>query len=225
MKTGIKLKAFQLRKKGKSYREIAQYLKISKGTISYWFKNINWSESIKKQLGERAKIISTERLSRLIVLRKKTLNEAYQKAEYEAKKEFRIYKNNPLFISGVMLYWGEGDKNFKSGAIKVTNTDPAMIRIFREFLLKILHCEETKIKGWLLLYPDLNIKKCLGYWVADTNIPLGNFTKPTVIDGKHKTHRLPYGVCTISITNKYFKKKILTWIDLYKDLYAKENLK
>lgn len=43
-----------------------------------------------------------------------------------------------------------------------------------------------------------------------------NFIKPTIINGRHKTRRLAYGVCTVSITNKYLKRKLLTWIDLYK---------
>lgn len=94
MKTEYKLKAFKLRKEGKSYREIAKNLNVSKGTISYWFKNINWSEDIKKQLEKKAKIISTERLKRLIALRKKFLTELYKKAQNEAKKEFQFYKTN-----------------------------------------------------------------------------------------------------------------------------------
>jgi len=211
-----KSEAFVLRKKGLSYSAISNRLVVPKSTISYWFKDIDWSKDIKKQLSDKAKIISTERLKRLIVLRKIKYDKLYQLAQREAEIYFLKNKNNLLFITGIMLYWGEGDKNFKNGAIRITNTDPTMIKIFKQFLLDIFNYEETKIRAWLLLYPDLNIKECLKYWNANTDIPLINFTKSTIIGRRHKTHRLPYGVCTISITNKYLKKKILTWIDLYK---------
>ncbi|MSU54670.1 MAG: helix-turn-helix domain-containing protein [Candidatus Staskawiczbacteria bacterium] len=216
MKIEIRSKAIALRKNGKSYREISQSLKVSKGTLFVWFKNISWSKHLKKELSDKARIVSSERLRKFVLGRQKILLDSYEKAENEAKKEFEIHKYNPLFIGAIMLYWGEGDRSFKNGRVKMTNTDPAMIKIFRKFLLEIICYEKLKIKGWLLLYPDLNIKDCLNYWVKNTGIPLENFTKPTIINGKHKTHRLQYGVCTVSITNKYLKKKILTWIDLYK---------
>jgi len=208
--------AIKLRKQGKSYNEISRKLIIPKSTIAHWFKDIDWSKDIKNQLKEKAKKISRKRLKRLIVYRRKALKILYENAENEAGKEFDINKNNMLFISGTMLYWGEGDKKFENGSIKLGNTDPHILKIFKIFLLQFCNRPLEKIKAWMLLYPDLEVDSCLNYWSKKTGLPKNNFTKPTFILGRHKTHRLQYGTCTIQTGNKYLKKKILTWIDLYR---------
>jgi len=83
-----KTRALFLRKKGKSYQEIASILKISKSTVSVWLKDLNWSQSIKQQLIKKSKIDSRKRMIRLSVVQKEKLAEHYIKAEKEATKEF-----------------------------------------------------------------------------------------------------------------------------------------
>ncbi len=216
-----KKSAEKLRRSGKSYKEISKALGVAKSTLSKWFSNEEWSLDVTKNLQSRAIESSKKRIKSLNVVRHIRLEELYIKAETEAEKEFVKYKNNALFISGVMLYWGEGDKKFENGRVKVSNTDPSIIKIFRNFLIKFSNYPIEKIKGWILLYPDINKESALSYWSRETGIIKSNFTKSTVIQGRHKTHRLPYGTCTVHITNKYLKKKILKWIELYKNELVK----
>ncbi len=216
-----KAKAFKLREKGKSYREISNKLEISRSTVSCWFKNVKWSNEIKKKLERSARVKSRESLIKFLKIRKDKLTKFYNQAEKEAKSYFYKNKNNVLFISSLALYWGEGDKGFKNGRIKLSNIDPEMIVIFRKFLLENIEVEKEKIKAWILLYPDINPQKALYYWSKNTGIPKNNFSNSIVIKGRHKTKRLSYGVCNIYVTNKYLKKKIITWIDLYKKEFGK----
>lgn len=210
-----KIKAFDLRKKGKSYGQISRILSISKSTVSCWFKDIDWSRDIKNQLIERSRESSRKRLVHLNNLKKIKWAKYYIKAEKEAIKEFQKIKENKLFIAGIVIYWGEGDKNFKNGVVRVSNTDTSMLRMFNSFLQKICKVDTEKIKAGLLVYPDLNPDKCLRFWSESINISEEKFFKCTTILGKHKTKRLGNGVCIISVSDKYFKKKILTWLDLF----------
>lgn len=212
-----KKKATKLRQFGKSYTEISKILNVPKSTLSKWFSNEEWSLDVTKKLQGKAIIDSKKRIKSLNISRQIKLEELYVRADEEAEREFLKNRNDALFISGVMLYWGEGDKKFENGRVKVSNTDPSIIKIFRNFLIKFSNYPTEKIKGWILLYPDINKESALSYWSRETGIIKSNFTKSTVIQGRHKTHRLPYGTCTIHITNKYLKKKILKWIDLYKN--------
>lgn len=213
---GDKKSAIKLRRSGKSYTHISQALHIPKSTLSEWFSNEEWSSKIKQSLQEKSKVLSRNKIRKLHVARQIKLEEFYIKAEKEAKREFSIYKNNSLFSAGVMLYWGEGDKKFSNGIVRISNTDPLLIKTFRNFLLKFSNFSLEKIKGWILLYPDLSSDICLNYWSREAGILRGNFIKSTLIVGRHKTNRSPYGTCTIYVTNKYLKKKILKWIDLFK---------
>lgn len=210
-----KLKAIGLRRKGKSYNEIAKLLNVSKGTIFYWLGKLDWSKDIKKQLVEKSKKTSRKRLVHLNNLKKIKFDKLYKEAEAEAIKEFKKYKSSPLFLAGIGIYWGEGDKNFKNGLVRVSNIDSKLLRVFNIFLNKSCKIEKNKIKGYILIYPNLDANSCLSYWSKNIGISLDNFCKPTTIEGRHKTRRLNHGVCTIHTSNKYLKKKILVWLDLF----------
>ena len=212
-----KKSAIKLRNKGKSYSQISEVLGIPKSTLSEWFSQEEWSLEIQLKLREKAKLLSKERIKTLNVTRQIKLEQLYLRADEEAGKEFKVYKNNPLFISGVMLYWGEGDKKFENGRVRISNVDPHLLKVFRNFLIKFGHFPLEKIKGWILLYPDFNDANCLSYWSREAGILRSNFVKSTLIIGRHKINRSQFGTCAVYVTNKYLKKKIIKWIDLYKE--------
>ncbi len=210
-----KNKAFDLRREGKSYRQIAELLDISKSTLSGWFRDVDWSQDIKKQLIEKSKGASRKRLLQLNDLKKKRWSECYVRAEKEAITEFENLKKDKLFIAGMALYWGEGDKIWKNGIIRISNTDEKMLRVFNEFLQKICKVEREKIRAGILLYPDLDSEERLKFWSESIRISKERFFKSTVIQGRHKTKKTGSGVCIVSVGDKYLKKKLLTWLDLF----------
>lgn len=215
MKNDLKIKAIALRKEKKSYREIASELHVSKSTVSYWLKEIDWSKNIQEQLTDRARRLSQERLVRLNRLKRVKWQSVYQEAQTEATREFESFKRNPLFIAGISIYWGEGDKNFVNGRVRVSNVDQRLLTVFKVFLHEICNVEKEKVNAYILLYPDLNKEKCLEYWSRNIGVEKSKFFKSNVVERRHKKNRLTYGVCSINVSSKYLKKKILVWIDLF----------
>lgn len=216
MKKEIKEKALYLRKNGKSYNDISTFLGVSKSTLSLWFKNVKWSQEVKKQLINKSRVDSRKRLEELNNKRNVKLEEHYQKAEREATKEFELIKNDKLFLTAISLYWGEGDRNFKNGIVRISNVDPVMLRVFYEFLIVVCKIDVDKIRAGLLLYPDLNESDCIYFWSNRINIVSSRFFKSTFIKGKEKNRRVSHGVCIVSVHNKFIKKKVLTWLELFK---------
>lgn len=202
-----------MRRSGKSYAEIFALLKIPKSTLSDWFANSDWSHDLKQRLSKSAQVEHTIRLRELNKLRGANLKQAYAEAREEARIEFETLKYNPLFIAGVMLYWGEGDK-LTNYSTKITNTDPHLIRLYVFFLEKVCRIPKEKIRGHILIYPDLNEETCRLYWASRAHIDLSRFTKCTVIQGKRTIRPLAYGVCMIGISSTYFKVKMLEWLKL-----------
>lgn len=214
--------AIKLRSTGKSYNEIVAALKISKSTLSEWFSGEDWSEKIKAKLIEAAQQVSTIRMRELDRIRGVHLKRIYEEARAEAAAEFEQLKYNPLFIAGVMLYWGEGDRKTHY-QVRITNTDPKMIQLFVVFLRKVCNIPEEKIHGSVLTYPDLNDEECRSYWSAAARVPLKQFHRCTKIVGRHKTNRLAYGVCSILVSSTYFKAKVVEWLSLLpKELMGKQ---
>jgi len=212
-----KNKAIQLRRSGKSYKEINKILGISPGTLSAWFNKEVWSRDIKELRIKEAKEVNSKRIHKMNSARKKKLDILYKQTRTEAQKEFVLFKKSLLFATAISLYWGEGDKSRSTGIVRISNTDFAVIKIFVDFLVKFCKTDKEKIKIWLLLYPDLGEKKCKQKWIRETGMPAKSFYKTQIIEGRHKTKRLPYGVGNIIISNKCLKEKVLEWIKLTKE--------
>jgi len=205
--------AIKMRRTGKSYSEIVAALRIPKSTLSGWLANIDWSRELKDRLRESAQVEHTIRLRELHKLRGANLKKAYEQARKEARTEFEVLKYNPVFIAGIMLYWGEGDKltNFST---KITNTDPHLIRLYVFFLENVCRVPKEKIKAHILIYPDLNEETCRLFWASRAHVDLSRFTKCSVIQGRETKRPLPYGVCMIGISSTYFKVKMNEWLKL-----------
>jgi len=208
-----KTNALKMRRSGKSYNEIVAALRIPKSTLSGWFANIDWSRELKQRLQKDRQSDHIIRLQELNKLRGANLARAYEEARAEAKTEFDLLKYNPLFIAGVMLYWGEGDKLTKY-AVTITNSDPTLIRLYVFFLENICRIPTEKIKAHILIYPDLNEETCRLFWASRSHISLSRFMKCTVIQGKQKARPLKYGVCMVVISSTYLKVKMLEWLKL-----------
>lgn len=212
-----KEKAFELRHQSKSYKTISRELGIPLSTLAGWFKNEAWSHEIRDILGRTESLAFPDKLKRIVAANKKRWSDWHELCRKEAISEFPQLKNDPLFLAGIMLYWGEGEKQHKSSTVRLSNSEPEMIRIFYLFLTKSLKIPSEKISAWLLLYPDLIDSVQKNFWGKATGIPANQFKKSIYIRGRHTTRRLSYGVCTIFINSRALKERILKWLELYQD--------
>lgn len=208
-----KAEATQLRRSGKSYQEILRILAVPRSTLSGWFGKEDWSAKIRQQLTADTRDTHNLRLVDLNKIRGENLELAYDEARRVAAEEFELLKYNPIFIAGIMLYWGEGDKATR-GQVRLTNTDPEMLKLYYIFLKDVCRISTKRIGAHVLLYPDLNEKATLEYWSSRIGIPLERFIKCTTIQGRHPTKRLGYGVCMVYVSSSYFKAKVNEWLAL-----------
>lgn len=207
--------AFKLRKEGKSYREIQKKLGISRSTLCEWFKNVEWSRHIKNKNKNEVIRISTDRINKMNIVRGLMLKNKYDDIIEEAKEAYLLYKNNPLFVAGLMLYDGEGD-HLSKNAIRFANIDFGLHKVFINFSKEFLKKDKKFIKFSVLLYPDLNIDECVDKWCKELGILKENVYKPQVIMGRLKTRKLHFGVGTSIILSSFLKHKLLFWINQIK---------
>jgi len=207
--------ATKLRKKGISYNKISKELNIPKSTLSDWLSDTKWSQGIKKELERKANNAARKRLRILNKGRQKMWEAWREEARQQARNDFPKLKRNPLFIAGLMLYWGEGDSKIENSQVRLSNTSPNLIKLFSLFLKNICALPIERIKISLILYPDLNEKSCVSFWSAAAGIPENQFRKSQIIKGKHPTKKLAYGICMIHLTSRQLKEKIFVWINLF----------
>jgi hypothetical protein len=205
--------AIELRRKGKSYKEICDFLKVPKSTLSGWLSDLPWSLEIKKDLSQKARLITVRKLKGYNKRRSIYWLKWREDAREEARIEFANLVKDPLFISGIMLYWGEGDSKPKN-PVRIANTDPRMISLYSKFLKESLKIPLSELRVSNVTYEDLNTERCKEFWSKISGIPLAQFHKTQIIKGCHPTKRLEHGICSLIVSSRRVKEKFLTWIDL-----------
>jgi len=217
-----KEKIFELRKLGKSFSELSKIFSIPKSTLSEWFKDHQWSKELSVSLNKGFKEKNIVRLSFLNKIRGDNLRKIYETAEQEAIEEFEKLKYHPLFIAGLMIYWGEGEKLGTSG-VSISNVDPLMIKLFHEFLIRICSIDEQRIATSLFIYPDLVEEVCKSYWKEQAGLKNTRFRKTVTLIGKHKTRKIKYGICKLGCCSAYLKRKIIVWLKIFPESILGEN--
>lgn len=211
-----KSKAILLRKNGGSYRDIQAKLGIPRSTLSEWFQNLSWSKEVKHRLTLESNEAARRRMTSMSHRSKKEREKLYRLQRSIAKTEFEKNKHDLLFKSGLMLYWSEGDSSSYNGAIRLANSDPLMLKLFHSFLKKYFSAITSKIRMYLILYPDLDEERCKKHWAKIVGVNLDRFYKSSYIHGKCTKRKLLFGVGNISIISRLHKETLHTWIQLQK---------
>ena len=216
MKVLEKNKAIELRRRGKTFSEILKKIPVSKSSLSYWLREINLTDEqltrirykndkIKKKFIEYNKLRRRE-----AVKRRENIIEA-------AKEEINKISKRELKLLGIALYWGEGSKCERAGAVKFVNSDSIMIKIMMRWFREICRVPESKFRVSFQAYELQNIDTIRTFWSKLTGIPFSQFTAPSLrISKTSKGKRgniLPYGTLQVQISNSALLTKILGWIE------------
>lgn len=209
MKLKEQIKARRLRKMGKSYSEILKKVKVSKGTLSIWLRDIKLAPEQKERL---YKTLIQKGAYKGAKIKQENRIRKTEQIINEAKKEARKLSKNPLFLAGLMLYWAEGDKA-KNEIVKFSNSDPNMIDLMMKWFRTMCDVSEKKFRIALHIHELHHRKNIEKYWSKITNIPLTQFhktfIKPTSL--KHRKNRLYNGTCAIRINDVNLFRKIKGW--------------
>lgn len=180
--------------RGYSMQQIASFLGCSVSVVRYWLdKN-----------GVKRRSIS-EAINNVYALK-------FQKVPFQLKNNLTA-KDEDLKIAGTMLYWGEGSKTGNS--VKFANSDPEMIAIFVKFLIKICGIYPGRLKALVHVYPDHNEDELKLFWAKVTHIPVDQFYKSHVHEGRPGTYKKKsqYGTLAVTYSDKKLLHIILAWIE------------
>ena len=180
-------------KEKKSVPVIAKELRCSEHKINYWLGKHN--------------------------ILKRTISEAVY-LKYNPKGDpfkFRPPKtseDHKLFGMGIGLYWGEGNKANKN-MVKLGNSDPKLLRVFIEFLIRFFDIEKDDLRFHLHIFTDINLEKAKTFWIKELKIKESQIYKPTITQtGKLGTYRKKseYGVFTVYYANTKLRNLIVSLI-------------
>ncbi len=208
----LKPKAIELRQQGISLREIEKILNIPRSTLSGWFKNVQLTLKQKRRLLEnRLKHLHQARIQAVKWHHKQKalrLKEAEKQAiDILSKLDNKNQSVEELALA--MLYLGEGSKT-KSGTV-LGSSDSLILKFFISSLLKNHNIDINQIKCSLHLRADQNPELLSKHWSRALNIPLSNFTSPSIDLRTKGTPTYPgyNGVCVVNCGNIALQRKLI----------------
>jgi hypothetical protein len=173
-----------------SAKQISQLAGCSENKVHYWLKKYQ----IKKRSIQEATYIKSN-----------PLGDPFQYQKPATSTDWFLYG------LGMGLYWGEGNKANKH-AIRLGNTDPALIKYFLLFLENIYKIDPTRLRFGLQIFTDTEPAKAKAYWCKNLGINSSQFHK-TTISKQHKLgsyhKKLPYGVLTVYFSNRKLRDIIV----------------
>ena len=175
--------AKRLRSKGYTYSEINNKLsiKIPKGTLNYWFKNI----SLHREYYKKVENLNNENIkkARLLALdTNRAKREVYLKGLDEVNLGIaKLIKNNSTAkIALSMLCLGEASKYKSSKSFSLGSSDPRIIKIFLVLLKQCFKFDVKKVRCSVQCRADQNVKELEKYWMETTRIPRRLFYKAQI---------------------------------------------
>ena len=215
-----KAEAVRMRKAGATYTEIKERLKVSKSSLSLWLRDMPLPKSRMDEV--RAK--NPRRIERFRETMQHKRGVRISGVRERVKKDIGEFSQRDMFIAGLFLYWGEGAKTeYTSTAL--SNTDPAMIRFFIQWL-DILGVSKDKLKVYVHLYSDMNIEQELRYWGNITGISSNQFRKPYIKTSKQSgisyPQRFTHGTCNIIYGNRDTAEYVHEACNYFHDLFVAE---
>ena len=194
-----KEQARTLRAEGKTYTEIKQVLGVGKGTLSAWLADMPLSSEQMKNVRDW----NPRRIEHFRETMRKKRETRLQDAYVKAKKDIGRLTRRDLYIAGLYLYWGEGNKSGQAN-VGISNTDPSVILAFLDWI-KIMDIPREKLYVRLHLYKDMNIQKETQYWSDTLRIPLAQFRKPyikeSLLSGLTYKNGYGHGTCNLRFEN------------------------
>lgn len=215
--------ANELRKSGHSYLQISRELGVPKSTLSGWFSKLYWSKDVVSRNTEQSNNYSG-RLVLANITRAQKQRLRHERYTLEAKEQFKKFKNDPIFVGGVCLYWGEGEKT-NSGRVSLINTDPEMLKVVVYFYRKYLDIANSSLRVGLFIYEDHLEEEIKGFWSKLLEIPVDQFIKTQYLKSRSRltTRRSKYGICSLYFSSTEQSVKIREWIRLLQEYFRDEH--
>ncbi len=207
-----------MRKKGASFRDIAEALHIPKSTLSGWLKEITIPDFYKRKL-------DTARRKNLAAARKKAATwHSHQKelrvaaALEEATlslERLDMEDNGLLELALAMLYLGEGSK--RDRGLVLGNSNALILQFFVSGLKRVYAVDPEKFTCELHLRADQKPTTAIAFWSETLKIPKRQF-RGVYVDQRSagkKTFEDYHGVCVVSYNNVAIQRKLMYLYDLY----------
>lgn len=208
----LNLRAIELRKLGLSLKDISEAIGINKKKITKWIKGVNAIDPTCQS--------KFEGLGSIVASKNRTLARLKRENSFlkEADVLFEQYKNDPLFMLGLGLYWGEGAKTNKQ--FNLSNADLNLIKCWLSWCNKF--AKNVLLHYTVYGHEDVVQQEAFKFWGQNLGISIDKFVLSVPNSSKNKRPKriLPYGTLRIvgGTDGTEMHHKMMRWLEILRNL-------
>jgi transposase-like protein len=214
LKTAEQNAARHLRTHGRSVKEIAHTLGVSKSSVSLWVRHVELSPQARERLASRI------RLGPVVAAERKAARARDVRRGYQAEGRERARAGEAGYVAGCMLFWAEGDKH--RNTLRVSNSDPELLATFANFLRRHFGVTPEQMSIYCNLFTDHieRQREIESFWLDRLGLPPTSLRKSQVnvyskYSQKKRDGKLPYGTCKLAVHSTQIVQTIYGSIQEY----------
>ena len=195
--------ARQLRAQAWTLQEIAADLGVSKGTVSTWVRDVDFTPRPRNR-GHPTGPKHPMRLKKEAEI---------ERCRVEAEEWVGELTDRDLAMFCVGLYAGEGSKT--DGGVSMANTNPRYLRALMAWLRGEFGLDESRWRARLYLHEGLDLEAAMEYWISLLGIEAGRFHKPyrAVADGSIRSQKHVNGCATVAYSDALLHRRVMARIE------------
>lgn len=180
-------RAREMRRAGRSIRDITAALHASKSSVSYWCRDIILTPPQQRRLNAAQSRAAMTALLKASEKKRAARLRATDIAMKLGAREVGKLSRRDIAMIGLALYWGEGYKRGNE-ELGFTNSNESIIRMF----IRWMRQEYPVRPSDFILRVSINglhksrIDSVTRYWAEVTNLPISQFTSPSFIKTANK---------------------------------------
>ena len=214
----------ELRKQGKSYKEIQDTCEIkfgykpSKGMCSHWLSDIELTQKQMEAIAKRSQHKSYASACKGAQTNKRKKQERI--AETKAAIDYD-FDESELKTAGLMLYWGEGNK--KGCNVTISNSDPYAHRLFLDWLEQCYNIDKSEVVFYLQIHEGLDVEEAIQFWCSELTVDRTQFRKPYIkpkCNTNHRKNKLYMGTLQSRLGNTQLHYQIMFEIEEIKKHFS-----
>jgi hypothetical protein len=196
-------RARELRALSWTLNEIAAELDVSKGTVSTWVRDVQFTPRPRNR-GHPAGPKHPMRLRKEAEI---------ERCRIEAEAWVGELTGRDLAMFCLGLYAGEGSKT--DGAVSMANTNPRYLRALLAWLRGDFRLDESRWRARLYLHEGLDLDSVMEHWIGLLGIEAGRFHKPyrAVADSSIRSRKHLNGCATVIYSDTLLHRRVMARIE------------
>jgi len=181
-------RARELRAQAWTLQQIADEPGVAKSSVSLWVRDVSFTPRPSDPSASRRRGPNTLQRRKQAEI-DELLAAGRQRIGQLSEREF--------LVAALLLYAGEGAKT--DGAVKLANSDAALVALFCAWLRHFFDIDEARLRVHLYLPQGLDLDAAITFWSQVTNVPRGQFGRPyrAVADPSLRRTKHVHGCATI----------------------------